>query len=239
MLLLLVVMGLYLGNKEPRKHMNDPVKTVNSLSSQPTVSTLIAVPSVSLPAPPAYQVTQKNQEPPLVADSMLKRLAPALKDALKDSGAKLLREQEKGEGPNITIFWPDSISDRNWLKQRLYGCGVRLALFDGQGLTAIEKGSHALSAFMRPVEVKLSDIEQKRVKALSGEGRVVRVFPRYLDERMLVNFNMLSGNKIKKISADYFRKGNSLYIRSIVMDGSIFKKELELLPTSGCGNFSG
>jgi len=76
-----------------------------------------------------------------------------------DSGGALLLEQEKGAGPAVTIFWLDPVADRGWLKQRLYGCGVRLARFDGAGLMSIEKSAYALSDFIRPVEVTLSSLE--------------------------------------------------------------------------------
>jgi len=70
-----------------------------------------------------------------------------------------------------------------------------------------------------------------------GKGRVVRVFPRYLDERMLANLNSLADGELKKRKkvSYYARKGGSLYAMFIIIDGSIFKKELELLPVNGCG----
>jgi len=240
--LLLVTVGLYLDNKDSRKDINKPVSTVNLLPSAPAAPALFTDRSVSLPAPPAY----KDEKNTLVGLSVQKAhrdsvLSLKLESALKDTGERLLREQEKGEGPNITIFWPNSMPDRDWIKQRLYGCGVRLALFNGDRLTAIEKGRYALSGFMRPLGGNASTIEQSRINRLQGRGQVVRVFPRYLDERMLVSFDVLAAKRfknVKSISARYIRKNSSLYITSIVVDGATFQKEQKILPDSGCGKIS-
>jgi len=228
--------GFYLESKLPIKVANVASQASNSSISLANASIRLAVPSVSLPMPPAYQADKKEK-----AKSVKALVVTQPLNIADDSGEALLLEQEKGAGPAIIIFWPDSVADRDWLKQRLYGCGVRLARFDGAGLTSIEKSTYALSDFIRPVEVRLSSLEQKRINALVGQGRVVRVFPRYLDERMLASLNRLADGelkKTKKVSAYYTKKGGSLYITSIIMDGSIFKKELELLPVNGCGRIS-
>ena len=154
------------------------------------------------------------------------------------AGKKALTLLESGEGPNILIKWPDNASERTWVRDRLYGCGVKLGTFEGNRLTAVESHRGRLSGFMRLVDGSdLDHHEIQRLSRLRGSAEYVRLFPRYLDVSLLAGLDAVAPGALKgakQISMRYRRSGGELVVSDVVVDNKNFDGNISLLPGKKC-----
>ena len=181
---------------------------------------------VSLPTPPPMPVSQ--------APKQKKRIEVTL--AQNKQSRLWLSTLEAGEGPNIVFTWPTDTIERMWIQQRLYNCGVRLGKWSDGRLRAIEIGAGTVSGFIRVISGDISVEERSRLQALSGEGLLVRLFPRNLDIRLLTQLSNATTGKFmaaKHVSAEYKRHMNGVNIGNIQVDGQVFEQGVSFLPESG------
>ena len=182
---------------------------------------------VSLPIPPSLP------QAPSPHDNQKKSTG---KEIDKKQSRVWLSKLEDGEGPNIVFSWPSDNSEREWIQQRLYSCGVRLGRWSNVRLRAIEAGTGTVSGFIRLFSGAVSVEENSRLQALAGEGRPVRVFPRRLDIHLLTQLSSVMSGKFmeaKQVSAEYKRRMNGVGIRNIQMDGEAFEQGIVFLPENG------
>ena len=164
--------------------------------------------------------------------------ALAAKPSIDDEqrGRLWLTQLENGDGPDIVFSWPRDKRQREWLQQRLYGCGVRLGKWQNGRLSAIEPGVQTVSGFVRVMDGALSVNERQRLNALPGKGQGVRLFTRDLDIKLLAGMSALDGNgflSARVLRAQYQRRGEAVVIHDIHRDGQRFKQSVELLPGNG------
>lgn len=196
------------------------------------------------PKPIAKKTIVKNPvvKKPNAAPEPEKQVSRSTERKLKSkqhqaSAKRVLTMLESGKGPVIHIQWPTSERDREWIKQRLYQCGVKLGKYQRGRLTAIEKSYQDFSGFIRIPDDRLNASERSRLERLNGAGKVVRVFPRYLDVNMLAGLSVLNANTLqaaKDIRIRYVRESAGLAINGVQVDGKSIPSNFLLLGNRQC-----
>ena len=214
----------------------------------PPTSQAIAEPGAPVAAEPATpepptEAPTTTKASPTEAQADAQRepgdLSPATKPALPSTvaaqrrGRALLMLLESGGGPSITIDWPVSANDRTILIDRLLRChGMELALLvDGGSIVrqqdppdrAASLDLDRWSGFLRVPSGGLTDIEQDmraRLQERHGPGRIVRLFPRWVDSGIL-------GSLFHFLGEDY-RRGQDIRLAYEWAQGRIALGRLRL-----------
>jgi len=137
-----------------------------------------------------------------------------------ERGRPLLMLLESGQGPTISIDWPEQALARDRLAERLEQCyGVELALLSADGalyrmddwMTGPAGGAVSFdldrwSGFLRMPSGQLSRPEQQRAAALRDRyavpgTRIVRLFPRSTDAALLGGLGSVLGERYQSASA--------------------------------------
>jgi hypothetical protein len=166
-------------------------------------------------------------------------------------GRALLHILEHGSGPGVVIAWPDSAQERSALYSLLTECyGVRTALLDSSGrlYRAEEAGAWApntdrYSGFLRQAEGRLTASERSTIAAIqrrnpSARGSsTVRLFPRNVDAVLLGGLRGIVGGgygDASRISASYARRGQTVLVHDIRVNGAARPGSVALTPPRTC-----
>lgn len=167
---------------------------------------------------------------------------------IERDGRSLLRLLEHGDGPVIEIAWPATVQERNRLYGLLKRCyGMRLAIMDDKGRLFSLENSEAgqpwdlnldrFSLFIRhisgnPAPVEAREARQiKSVHGLLPTGKIVRVFPRRLDARLLGGLRRIVGNRYQSsgtLRARYRLSGNRVFLSDVNVDGERREGDIEI-----------
>jgi len=229
-----------------------PVRSVVPLSTPHYESPIQTAPTrlkpLRAPVPAKKAVALKaseNQQPnrPVNPDRPKKSVSQT-----KNDGRPLLKLLEFGEGPNIEIAWPDSISQRARLFDVFRRCyGMQVALMNASGDLYIDHSpgravwafdTDKFSRFVRLSQGRAAEAETTEINAIRNrhgveDGDAVRLFPRETDALLLGGLHHLIGaayNKSTTIHATYRVSGQSVHVTNINSDG---------LPVRGAVDLSG
>ena len=160
------------------------------------------------------------------------------------NGRTLLRLLEHGAGPEIELAWPRERADRAKLYDMLNRCfGMRLALMDSQGRLLGGDGEawtpnlDRFSAFIRHPSGRLTAAEQRQMSRAGPGLKLVRLFPRSFDARLLGGLNGLIGadyGGLGQIQARYRLSGRTLLVERIEGDGRRYPGEIAIPAPRGC-----
>ena len=205
----------------------------------------VAMVAVELPPPP-----QSKPEPKPLASQDLFSKSGAKKDAKQSTGSessledevrakKILRALERGEGPQIRIAWPRSRSARERLFRYLHRClGMRLAIFDGSRLSAIEPGiAIPMSGYVRLISGSTSRAEQQILGRLGAMGMPVRMFPRQVDLLVLTNLTAVIGSDLlqtRELRAEYILNGSEWSLGHLMVDARTISGTISLPTEAQC-----
>lgn len=204
------------------------IKDVNELVVEPLIEH--SKPDITASTPAAEPAKQYRDRRPAKADKPAGLEATVAGNTQKAS--LWLAQIEHGDGPEIVLAWPEAKIEREWIQQRLYGCGVRLGKWRNGRLSAVEPGIASVSGFVRVVNGPLSRHERVRLDALVGSGKPVRLFTRTLDVKLLSRLAELTGNTLmnaQKVRARYQRAGEAVMLKDIRVDDRTFAGGIALL----------
>ena len=168
--------------------------------------------------------------------------------AITAQGRALLRLLEHGQGPAIELAWPRQADERARLYRRFRDCfGMRLALRRGGGelfIAGTPRGQSwrpnrdRYSGFARQPAGRLAAAERRDLRAIARHhdlpnwAAAMRIFPRYVDARLLGGLEqLLAGGYAKagSIRARYhLRGGGGIVVREIQVDGRAIPGIVEL-----------
>jgi hypothetical protein len=164
------------------------------------------------------------------------------------SGRVALRILEHGEGPEIELAWPNSVSTSNRLYRRFIACyGMKTAVMDGSGQLYTATGGanpwrinlDRYSGFVRQVSGRLSPQESTELRALQRLRRSkvssVHIFPRSVDARLLGGLGQLLGKSYRSmghIRASYRMTPSGVSVGEITADGHAVAGEIILRPVT-------
>ena len=154
------------------------------------------------------------------------------------NGRVLLRQLEKGKGPEIQITWPNQTSLKEKIYDILNKCyGMQTArmnskdeLFHSAGPSGVRWAINMdkMSGFIREVSGLIPQAEHLHVRRINHKHpnenfiSTIRIFPRVVDAHLLMNLRSLAGENYstaKNISAAYGLKNNSILIQHVRLDG--------------------
>lgn len=142
-------------------------------------------------------------------------------------GAVLLYKAEAGSGPEILLDWPDQMAERADIRQAFNCLGVIVTLYDGKLFYTLD-GAKGLpweidlsrySAYLRPIRAFVTPEEATEVGMLQQHhgdiGQPLRVFPRAVDEALLVVLAGIVGhdfNDVGNIHGSYRMAGENIVV---------------------------
>jgi len=171
-----------------------------------------------------------------------------------EQGRVLLRVLEHRNGPMIELAWPRQKSRRAQLYTRLKSCyGMGVALMDSSGRLFNTEGNPGeewlpnmdnFSGLVRQAS-GIPTLEERQTALLIrkhhelGRGdMLVRLFPRWVDARLLGGLRQLAGKdrytKAKHIRAQYIIAGKDIQIGFIQVDGRTIDGVLDFGRGRGC-----
>lgn len=171
--------------------------------------------------------------------------------AVENNGRALLRLLEHGDGPTVEIDWPTKETERDRLYTILSACyGMRSAMMDRKGRLFIGK-DHGIGRAGQPWDINLDryslfirhvsgqpapeeHLHKRKIVKFHGaslRGRIVRVFRRQVDARLLGGLGQLTGSEYrsyKLIKAKYRLSGREVVLTQIRVDGRRLPGEVRM-----------
>jgi hypothetical protein len=167
--------------------------------------------------------------------------------AITAQGRALLRLLEHGQGPAIELAWPRKADERARLYRRFRDCfGMRVALRRGGGELFIAGSPRGqswrpnrdrYSGFARQPAGRLAAAERRDLRAIARHhdlpnwAAAMRIFPRYVDARLLGGLEQLLAAgyaKAGSIRARYHLRGGGIVVREIQVDGRAIPGSVDL-----------
>jgi hypothetical protein len=195
----------------------------------------------------------KKKPNPKIGETVPKNGAPKhLSPEITSHGRGLLRILETGQGPVVTVDWPDQLNIRKKLYYFLTRC------YEMQTSVYVEKiglyrredragkkwniNKDATSSFIRRPSGGLSKEEEQVVASIKTKhnlwsGIPVRVFPRSIDAALLGGLKSVIGSQYslsRSVSAKYFIRGNSIGLGEIRSEGVIINGSFILPKSRSC-----
>lgn len=214
--------------------------------------------AVQLPAPPPLPAPVAKPVPvakpalasapaPMLAAPQAQSIVANLTQptpAQAQKADKLLQQWEQGSGATIQIQWPSKPAQRKALYNALHCLGVRSGLLASDGSWLIGEGNTTYnptrhSAMVRVSQGAISVAEQNVLSALRSKASQgvsnARLFPRYLDARLLAGLQQLQLNtKAGSISGQYVLSNNTLAIEAITSNNKPTQGKIALAQLGQC-----
>jgi hypothetical protein len=162
-------------------------------------------------------------------------------------GRVMLRILEHGDGPSISIAWPNDPGARTALYDRLTRChGMQVGLMTNDGAlyrmaepsgTPWNLNKDHFSDFVREPKGRIIPAEQHALHRIRVHHRLptgfgmVRLFPRDVDAALLHGLHVLAGESrriVGNIEVRYLFAGNKVQFGYISLDGHPVRGKIEL-----------
>lgn len=233
-----------------------PIQPIEPLmASKPTAAPVEALQPTPPKAPaslpkiiePVLSVKVEKSKPAPVPKA---KAAPDSEPEAKEVAAQgrvLLQLLEHGQGPVIELAWPRDGAARSRLYRRFRDCfGMQVALNRGAGELFVAQGPAGTSwrpnrdrysGFARQPAGRLAAAERRDLRAIARHhdlpnwAAAMRIFPRYVDARLLGGLEQLLAAgyaKAGSIRARYHLRGGGIVVREIQVDGRAIPGSVDL-----------